>query len=160
GRRLRPSPGEFERRGHRVRQRLPERRRGRRMRTASAVRGAGGRGGRVDLTRTVVPRERDTRVLVDARMSRARDDMPSPLRLVTVLLLAVWSAGARDWQVGAPIVSSPMPAPIVKRGLTVQIRDLVRLPDTRGLRPLDQDVTPAGWARINFVRDLPDGRRF
>ena len=36
----------------------------------------------------------------------------------------------------------------------------MRLPDTRGLRPLDQDVSPAGWARINFVRDLPDGRRF
>ena len=86
--------------------------------------------------------------------------MPSPLRLVTVLFLTVWSAGARGWQGGAPIVSSPTPAPIVKRGLTVQVRDLVRLPDTRGMRPLDQDVTPAGWARINFVRDLPDGRRF
>ena len=86
--------------------------------------------------------------------------MPSPLRLVTVLLLAVWSAGARGWQGGAPIVSRPTPVPVVKRGLTVQIRDLVRLPDTRGMRPLDQDVTPAGWARINFVRDLPDGRRF
>ena len=72
--------------------------------------------------------------------------MPSPLRLVTVLLLAVWPAGVRDWQAGVPIVSSPTPAPIVKRGLTVQIRDLVRLPDTRGMRPLDQDVTPAGWA--------------
>ena len=58
--------------------------------------------------------------------------MPSPLRLVTVLFLTVWSAGARGWQGGAPIVSSPTPAPIVKRGLTVQIRDLVRLPDTRG----------------------------
>ena len=86
--------------------------------------------------------------------------MPSPLRLVTVLLLAVWSAGVRGWQGGAPIVSSPTPAPVLKRGLTVQIRDLVRLPDTRGMRPLDQDVTPAGWARINFVRELPDGRRF
>ena len=36
----------------------------------------------------------------------------------------------------------------------------MRLPDTRGLRPADQDVTPAGWARVSFVRDLPDGRRF
>ena len=42
----------------------------------------------------------------------------------------------------------------------MQIRDLVRLPDSRGLRPLDQDVSPAGWARVSFVRDLPDGRRF
>ena len=86
--------------------------------------------------------------------------MSSRLRLVIVLLLAVWPAGVRDWQGAAPIVSSPTPAPIVKHGLTVQIRDVVRLPDTRGMRPLDQDVTPAGWARINFVRDLPDGRRF
>jgi hypothetical protein len=28
------------------------------------------------------------------------------------------------------------------------------------MRPLDQDVNPAGWARVQFVRDLPDGRRF
>ena len=28
------------------------------------------------------------------------------------------------------------------------------------MRPADQDVTPAGWARVSFVRDLPDGRRF
>src|SRR5712691_7512745 len=58
------------------------------------------------------------------------------------------------------ITSNPIPAPIEKRGLAVQIRDLVRLPDTRGLRPLEQDVSPSGWARISFVRDLPDGRRF
>src|SRR5207249_10359008 len=40
------------------------------------------------------------------------------------------------------------------------IKALVRLPDTRGIRPADQDVSPAGWARVSFVRDLPDGRRF
>ena len=28
------------------------------------------------------------------------------------------------------------------------------------MRPADQDVNPAGWARVSFVRDLPDGRRF
>ena len=54
----------------------------------------------------------------------------------------------------------PVPSPVEKRGLEVEIRDLVRLPDTRGIRPLDQDVSPAGWARISFIRDLPDGRRF
>jgi hypothetical protein len=48
----------------------------------------------------------------------------------------------------------------VKRGLSVEIRDVARLPDTRGLRPADQDVVPAGWARVSYVRDLPDGRRF
>jgi hypothetical protein len=58
------------------------------------------------------------------------------------------------------ITSNPIPAPIEKRGLAVEITDLVRLPDTRGMRPADQDVSPAGWARISYVRDLPDGRRF
>ena len=62
--------------------------------------------------------------------------------------------------VAAQITSNPIPAPITKRGLAVEIKDLVRLPDTRGIRPADQDVTPAGWARISYVRDLPDGRRF
>ena len=57
-------------------------------------------------------------------------------------------------------IRNPIQAPIVKRGLSVEIRDVVRLPETRGLRPADQDVTPAGWARVSYVRDLPDGRRF
>jgi hypothetical protein len=57
-------------------------------------------------------------------------------------------------------VTDPLPAPVEKRGLMVQIRDVVRLPDTRGMRPPDQDVNPAGWARVQFVKDLPDGRRF
>ena len=57
-------------------------------------------------------------------------------------------------------ITDPIPAPVEKRGLMVEIRDVVRLPDTRGMRPLDQDVNPAGWARVQFVRDLPDGRRF
>lgn len=57
-------------------------------------------------------------------------------------------------------IANPLPAPVDKRGLMVEIRDVVRLPETRTLRPADQDVTPAGWARASFVRDLPDGRRF
>jgi Glucose / Sorbosone dehydrogenase len=61
---------------------------------------------------------------------------------------------------GEPITSNPIPEPIVKRGIAVEVKDLARLPDTSGLRPADQDVRPAGWARINYVRDLPDGRRF
>jgi hypothetical protein len=60
----------------------------------------------------------------------------------------------------AQITSNPIPQPIVKRGLAVEIKDLVRLPDSRGLRPPDQDVSPAGFARVSYVRDLPDGRRF
>ena len=73
--------------------------------------------------------------------------------LATILLLA---AGAAE----AQITSNPLPEPIVKRGLAVEVKDLVRLPDTRGLRPADLDVVPAGWARVSYVRELPDGRRF
>ena len=82
--------------------------------------------------------------------------MRTLMRLAIVLLLAAWTARA----IQAQIASNPIPARIVKRGLAVEIKDLVRLPDTRGVRPLDQDVSPAGWARVSYVRDLPDGRRF
>jgi len=58
------------------------------------------------------------------------------------------------------ITSNPLPAAVEKRGIAVEIRDVVQLPDTRGRWPIDQDVTPSGVARINFVRELPDGRRF
>jgi Glucose / Sorbosone dehydrogenase len=75
--------------------------------------------------------------------------------VVIVLLLSLWTTFSMHAQ-----IADPIPAPVEKRGLMVEIRDVVRLPDTRGLRPADQDVTPAGWARISFVRDLPDGRRF
>src|SRR5437763_13117391 len=75
---------------------------------------------------------------------------------VIVVVVALWTAGAIE----AQITSNPIPAPIVKRGLAVEIKDLVRLPDTRGLRPVEQDVSPSGWARVSYVRDLPDGRRF
>jgi Glucose / Sorbosone dehydrogenase len=80
--------------------------------------------------------------------------MPRVIVLV-VFVLALWAAGPSHAQ-----IADPIPAPIEKRGLMVEIRDVVRLPDTRGLRPADQDVVPAGWARVSYVRDLPDGRRF
>jgi hypothetical protein len=81
--------------------------------------------------------------------------MRAPLPFILVLILALGAAAAIDAQ-----ISNPLPAPVVKRGLSVEIRDVVRLPETRGMRPADQDVSPAGWARVSFVRDLPDGRRF
>src|SRR5262245_64864798 len=81
-------------------------------------------------------------------------------RLVVVLLIAIWAVVVIQAQGGGAITSNPIPTPIVKRGLAVEVRDLVRLPDTRGMRPADQDVNPSGWARISYVRDLPDGRRF
>src|SRR3954469_23726410 len=76
-------------------------------------------------------------------------------KIVVVLLLTLGVASAMFAQ-----IADPLPAPVEKRGLAVQIRDVVRLPDTRGIRPADQDVVPAGWARPSYVRDLPDGRRF
>src|ERR1043165_3227082 len=82
------------------------------------------------------------------------------MRIPIRLALAVTAALLMTRPLVGQITSNPIPEPIQKRGLAVQIKDVVRLPDTRGLRPLDQDVSPAGWARISFVRDLPDGRRF
>ena len=75
--------------------------------------------------------------------------------LVMIVLLALAPARAADTQ-----VVDPLPAPVEKRGLTVQIQDVVRLPHTGSYRPADQDRNPASWARVSFVRDLPDGRRF
>src|SRR5258706_15618209 len=82
--------------------------------------------------------------------------MRSTMPFAAAAALAISTAGASD----AQVTSNPIPAPIVKRGLAVEIKDLVRLPDTRPLRPADQDVSPTSWARVSYVRDLPDGRRF
>src|SRR5688500_1465690 len=60
----------------------------------------------------------------------------------------------------SPQALNPIPAPIEKRGLMVEIREVARLPQTRGMRPPEEDVNPAGWARVSLVRDLADGRRF
>jgi hypothetical protein len=83
--------------------------------------------------------------------------MRKSISLATLLALIIVALGAAI-AIHAQI-EDPLPS-IVKRGLTVEIKDVVRLPDTRKLRPADQDVVPAGWARVSFVRDLPDGRRF
>src|SRR4029079_10863551 len=89
------------------------------------------------------------------------EDLMRPrMPFVILLFVAICDAATPAEQSGQPITSHPIPVPITKRGLTVEIRDVVRLPDTRGLRPPDQDVVPAGWARVSFVRDPPDGRRF
>ena len=76
--------------------------------------------------------------------------------IVFSIALSILLAGA----VTPQITTNPIPAAIAKRGISVEIKDLVRLPDTRAMRPIDQDVNPSGWARVSYVRDLPDGRRF
>src|SRR3954470_6979394 len=82
--------------------------------------------------------------------------MSTRLRVAAALVLALWAVAGID----AQITSNPIPAPIVKRGSAAEVKTLVRLPDTRGMLSADRDVVPAGWARISYVRDLPDGRRF
>src|SRR3954463_15681062 len=79
------------------------------------------------------------------------------MRSKTVVMVGLLACAIGSLQ--GQITSNPIPAPIEKRGLAVEIKDLVRLPDTRMLHPAD-DVNPAGWARVSYVRDLPDGRRF
>lgn len=87
-------------------------------------------------------------------------------RLPSTLVLAVFTAAlasptaAQTGSDPSPITENPIPEPIEKRGLAVEIRDYVRLPRTLGLLPPEQDVNPAGYARVSFVVDAPDGRRF
>jgi hypothetical protein len=81
----------------------------------------------------------------------------------TSLLIALAASAVLAAQAPAPTpgrVADPIPLPLAKRGLRVEIRDVTRLPDTRALRPSDQDVTTPGWARTSYVRELADGRRF
>lgn len=72
--------------------------------------------------------------------------------LVTMVFL---TAGAIQAQ-----ISDPIPTEITKQGLSVEIREVARLPDTRALHQAEGDALTLGWARVSFVRDLPDGRRF
>ncbi|MBI2188249.1 MAG: PQQ-dependent sugar dehydrogenase [Acidobacteria bacterium] len=78
--------------------------------------------------------------------------MTRSVLVVPMLLLAALGAGAQ--------MSDPIPTPVTTKSLRVEIRDVARLPDSRGLRPASEDTAPSAWARISFVRELPDGRRF
>jgi hypothetical protein len=82
------------------------------------------------------------------------------MRKMTRLAMVFAIAACALRMVAAQTIANPVPAPITKRGLQVEIKDLTRLPDTRKMRAVELDVTPSGWARISYVRDLPDGRRF
>jgi hypothetical protein len=82
--------------------------------------------------------------------------MRSKMQLAAVLLLTLCPVAS----IHAQITSNPIPAPVQKRGLAIEIKDYTRLPDTRTVRPSDQDVNNPGWARVSYLRDLPDGRRF
>jgi hypothetical protein len=75
-------------------------------------------------------------------------------------IAAILVAGTLGALHAQTITTNPIPAPIQTRGLAVELREIARLPDTRSRLAPGSDVNPAGWARINVVRDLPDGRRF
>ena len=81
------------------------------------------------------------------------------MRLTTPFVIAPLFAICAAHAADPPITSNPIPTPIEKRGLAVEVKDLVRLPDSRGSHGTD-DVMPSGWARVSYVKDLPDGRRF
>jgi hypothetical protein len=70
---------------------------------------------------------------------------------VALGLAVAASAGAQ--------IANPIPEPVTNHGLAVQIRELVRLPSSGELDPASARG-PVGWARVSYVRDLPDGRRF
>ena len=76
-------------------------------------------------------------------------------RSIALALIAVGAIA-----VHAQITENPIPEPIAKRGLAIELKELTRLPDTRSMLGPGQDVNPAGRARINVVRELADGRRF
>lgn len=61
---------------------------------------------------------------------------------------------------GGQLTANPLPERISKRGLAVRIEDRVQLPDTRPASQTDREFDPPVWARVGYVRDLPDGRRF
>ena len=71
--------------------------------------------------------------------------MRARMGIGVISLLIVQTVYAAD----APLTSNPIPEPIVKRGIAVEVVEVARLPDSRVIRPADQDVKPAGWARIN-----------
>jgi hypothetical protein len=77
---------------------------------------------------------------------------------VVVIASAIVTLSAGGEALGQ--ISNPIVEPISNAGLRVEIRYLTRLPDSRGVVPAEEDVAPNAWARVSYVRDLPDGRRF
>jgi hypothetical protein len=74
-------------------------------------------------------------------------------RSLTLMVLALWTPTLIAAQ-----IENPVPEPIVNEGLSVQVVDIARLPDTHEVHENDRD--PGAFARVSYVRDLPDGRRF
>lgn len=73
-----------------------------------------------------------------------------------MLFAVLFSAGGNASQAQ---LSNPIPTPIVKQGLRAKIVDVVQFPDTLSSvgKP---DHRPESHARLNFLRESPDGRLF
>jgi len=73
-----------------------------------------------------------------------------------LLLTTVLAAGSVQGQ----ITANPIPEPIVKKGLAVEVKDVVRLPQTRGLLPPPAVRGRTGYyneehvARIELTREM------
>ncbi len=80
-------------------------------------------------------------------------------QITFLMLTALAPAYAQDGG-ETPITRNPLPDPVVKGSLMVEIADVARLPHSKTLLPAAEDVNPAGYSRVSFVRDAPDGRRF
>jgi glucose/arabinose dehydrogenase len=57
-------------------------------------------------------------------------------------------------------VTNPIPTPIVKGSVRIRIDNLVQMPSTTSSLGNKRDNSPTARARINFLRESPDGRLF
>jgi hypothetical protein len=60
----------------------------------------------------------------------------------------------------AQLVTNPIPAPIVKGSVGIRINNLVQMRATLSLDEAKPDNSSSARARINFLRESPDGRLF
>ncbi len=72
----------------------------------------------------------------------------------TLTALVLGSTGALQAQ-----VENPIPEPLEYGDIAVEIREIARLPETSQLDP-GFGTNAVGYAKVSYVRDLPDGRRF
>jgi len=74
--------------------------------------------------------------------------------IATAVLLLISSVAQSQ------LVTNPIPAPIVKGSVRIRIDNLVQMPATRVLNGSKPDNSDGARARINFLRQSPDGRLF
>lgn len=80
--------------------------------------------------------------------------MGIPIRIIAGVAAGLLAA------TGSAQLVDPIPTPITKQGLRVELADVVPFPDTTGTLGAKPDHAPFSAARINFFREAPDGRLF